>query len=217
MTRIMIDLETASTETNAAILAVGAVSFDIGVDSLAAGIKPGSCFYATIPLEWYYENTPPWEYDISRDTLDWWNNQSDLAREALTESPVEYGPRSLCEALTAWIVRQGLDRMGEGEVWANSPTFDLAILRHMYGNECHMGLVQYTEGGVIYNRTVPPWHFRQERDYRTYRSVFPKEAGNAWDDVSLSGQFVGHRADHDAIRQARVIQIVEAQRRATRQ
>lgn len=110
---VMIDIETLGTGRDAAIVQIGAVSFDLdqGVTAeLAADI----------------DLTDPQLGVIDADTVRFWLNQSNEARSAvlLTQS----GRVPLKQALR-WLANfVG----GAGYVWAKPPQFDLRILRDAY-------------------------------------------------------------------------------------
>ena len=77
-TAIMIDLETLSTDTDAAILSIGAVKFDPFEDELTN--PQMDKFYARISLE------NDLNLSISDSTLEWWAKQSQEAQdEAFSE------------------------------------------------------------------------------------------------------------------------------------
>ena len=135
---VMLDLETLGTGNRAAIISVGAVKFDPLRDDL-----PWRNFKANVSM------ASAMRYgDVTPSTLEWWFGQSDVARLASLESPMEledalakfsdfFGPQSLL-------------------VWGNGATFDNVILRSAY---VAVGL-------------EPPWHFRHDRCHRTVRDMF---------------------------------------------
>lgn len=111
--------------------------------------------------------------EIDAGTLDWWLHQGEVAKEQLT------GGEELANVLSDfrdWYIAHGFD-----EVWANSPSFDCEMLEYAYS------AVGQSE----------PWHFQDERDFRTVRSL--PIANN----IEQDG--VGHDALDDAIYQARVV------------
>lgn len=134
--RAMIDIETLGTEPGCVIVSIGAVRFDLehGVtDSLFVSVDPESC--QALGME------------IDAGTLAWWLGQPAEAREQLTGGDdLEIALREL---------RAFVD--GAEEVWANSPSFDLAILDEAFDA---VGLSS-------------PWEFWEQRDYRTLRETLP--------------------------------------------
>ena len=117
-THVMIDLETLSTETNAVIIALGAVKFD----PEAEGIQSG--FYLRIDAD-----GQPQIFDRHMDpkTVMWWMSASqDDARKALLSTDAIDLPSAL-SGFDEWF---GLESM---PVWGNGATFDNMILRSAYG------------------------------------------------------------------------------------
>lgn len=155
--RVMIDIETLGTDPGAAIVSIGAVRFTIAdgvVDELFVSVDIESCQRAGL--------------EIDAGTVAWWLGQSTEARKQLT------GGRDLEPALRE--VRAFVD--GADEVWANSPSFDCAILAEAFDR---VGL-------------STPWAFWEQRDYRTCRAVLE------WPDRDQDG--VAHDALDDARYQA---------------
>lgn len=156
----MIDIETLGLEPGAAILSIGAVTFS------ESGL--GDPFYEEVSLP----SCQSAGLEIDAGTLDWWLNQSDQVNSVLT------GGQPLEEVLaefTAWL--PATDR----EIWANSPSFDCAILEAAYqavGREA-------------------PWTYEDKRDVRTIKSlpIAP--------DLEMEGN--EHDALDDAKYQARVV------------
>jgi hypothetical protein len=131
--RVMVDIETLGLNPGCVVVSIGAVRFDVdGLgDEFSRSVDRESCESAGL--------------ETDADTLEWWRNQGEEAREVLT------GGVGLETALT------DLSRFyGDAtEVWANSPSFDLEILA-----------AAYDAVGV-----VEPWEFYQERDVRTLKSL----------------------------------------------
>lgn len=115
----MVDIETFSTETNAAIVSIGAVfmSFDRGF--------LGSEFYYSIDLKSSVDSGG----HMQPETVGWWMQQSDEARKILFKNTV-----SLRHALLG--LSDFLDSHdGDPRVWGNGATFDNVILRSAYKSE----------------------------------------------------------------------------------
>lgn len=133
MMRVMVDIETLGLDRGAAILSIGAVKFDIEEigDTFEASISRESCEAAGLTVD--------------EGTLEWWQDQSDAAREVLD------GGDDLEDVLQDFTLWAG----GADEVWANSPSFDCEML---------------IEAGKAVG--VPmPWEFYEERDVRTVKSL----------------------------------------------
>jgi len=76
-THIVIDLETLSTETNAAVTSVGLVSVAQGADGKYAIVGELEC---QIDIEEYDWRQYKQHFDISANTVGWWLGQLDSAR-----------------------------------------------------------------------------------------------------------------------------------------
>ena len=113
MNNVMVDLETMGTNSDAAIISIGAVKFDLKnqkitdrfdkvVDlksSMAAGLK------------------------VDPDTITWWLQQSDEAR-----APFKQEATDLKEALQDFAIWIGDD----AKIWGNGAAFDNVILENAY-------------------------------------------------------------------------------------
>jgi len=109
----MIDIETMSTASNAAILSIGACEFD------EFGIEENT-FYNTISLEHCIARG----LNVDGDTVKWWMSQSDEARSALFKGNV-----ALVDALgnfKDWFPK------GNVQVWGNGSDFDNVIVQNAF-------------------------------------------------------------------------------------
>ena len=129
---VMLDIETVGTEPGAAIASIGAVRFDTdGVDGE---------FFESVDIE----SCQAYGLQIEADTLAWWLEQSEAARDQL------HGGNELDDAL------KKLTRFVDGRtVWANSPAFDVVLLEAAYD---------------AVDRPTP-WRYYRCRDYRTLRET----------------------------------------------
>jgi DNA polymerase III epsilon subunit-like protein len=131
--RVMVDIETLGLERGAAILSIGAVRFGPGLlgDQYEGHISLSSAQEAGL--------------EIDANTLEWWLDQDEQAREQLTKG---IDIREVLRSFSEWY--------GDAdEVWANSPSFDCELLEHAFeavGMEA-------------------PWEFYDERDYRTVKTL----------------------------------------------
>lgn len=112
MINVMIDLETFSTRSNAAIVSIGAVKFqdDQILDTFYCTVDAMSCKQAGL--------------HIDKETVAWWSKQSKEARDALLVDP-----QPLEQALnkfTAWFGTQSLP------TWGNGAGFDNVIMENAY-------------------------------------------------------------------------------------
>lgn len=143
MLDVMVDLETMGRGPGCAIVAIGAVQFDLRKGEI------GDQFYATIDLESCVKQG----LTLDPDTIMWWMGQGDEARKALTRNTMPL-PIAL-DAFTLFL--QGCGALNEIKVWGNGPSFDNAILSRAY-EVC--GIEQ-------------PWKFWNDRCFRTLRAMFP--------------------------------------------
>ena len=176
-THVMVDIETLSTKKNAVIVSIGAVRFDPRA-TLEEPVKLPNWFYSIVGV-------PSQQHrHIEPSTLSWWFKQNESARKAVEEALVcrEHYTAAL-DRFAEWLLVGGEPQA----IWANSPSFDLVILRDAFEN---------TELRGSTPRTCP-WSFRAERDFRTLRRLFPGTG---------SGACNAHNALADAAWQARTTQ-----------
>ncbi|MBN1138853.1 MAG: 3'-5' exoribonuclease [Anaerolineae bacterium] len=115
MKHVMLDLETMSTMSNAAIVAIGAVVFDPDTGEM------GKTFYCNVDLE----SCVARGLHIQGNTVMWWLERSEEARMALLSDrlPLDKALRQFSRYLQA---------LGEVCVWGNGATFDNVIIANAY-------------------------------------------------------------------------------------
>ena len=160
--RVMLDIETLGTDPGAAVLSIGAVAFDTNGPT-------GATFHRQIRLS----SCQAAGLEIDAETLAWWLDQDDAAKDVLT------GGEDLETVLGEFI--EWYRDCNPSEVWANSPSFDCAIL------EAAFKAVGRRE----------PWTYYEQRDVRTIRNL-PAA-------VELDRTGIEHDALDDAIHQAREV------------
>ena len=113
MKHVMLDLETLGTVSDACIMSIGAVKFDLESDKI-----DDLGFYASVSVDSNLEL----KRRIQEDTLIWWMNQGESAKGVFNESK-----QHLRTALTDFS-----DWVGDGEyqVWSNGADFDIPMLAH---------------------------------------------------------------------------------------
>ena len=165
---VMIDIETMSTAPNAAILAIGAVTFTVdgGVD-------------ATTAREWLVDlgDSVAHGGQMDADTVLWWTQQSERARRGLVATR-QLREHAALEGL-AWMLSC---LPGKPAIWANGTDFDLTILRSALHRHGMRDL----------------WAFWQQRDLRTLRKLMthvPAPA-RAEDDKHGALRDSVHQAEH---------------------
>lgn len=138
----MLDLETYDTAPSAVILSIGAVKFD-----------EDGCYeriYINCAAPHHIEQQKLRGRTVSDSTMQWWEKQSEQARQVFTDP----GSVSLEVALDLFA-----NFLGTGaKVWGNGSDFDNVLLinaYHMYGM-----------------RT--PWKYHDSRCFRTLKNLAPR-------------------------------------------
>lgn len=165
---IMIDLETLAISEDCTIASIGAVLFDTKSDA----IGKSALWKCNLKQDRY----------IDPDTVKWWLQQSQQAIGDTFLGETVTLSHALNE-LYELIKRSGIER-----VWANSPTFDLAALKHAYnqiGHKC-------------------PWTYRQECDVRTTSTILKLYGQDVADWVKFEG--TAHNPVDDCIYQSKCVQ-----------
>jgi len=163
----MVDIETLSSEPDGAIIAIGLCVFNEGaiLDSSEILIDPR--------LAPGHRNP---------DTLNWWNEQDPEVFKKMMSGTIP--PWTACE-----IMNEHFKVWEPKTLWANPPTFDISMLRHLF---------------KMYDQPFP-MHYTSERDFRTMKS-FAKEMGIDYSEPYNSR--TAHDAESDAICQAQALQII---------
>ena len=171
--KLMIDLETLGTSNKAHVLSLGVAFFDDEKihHSSHLLIKPDG-----------QEGR-----ERSYSTFMWWLKQAS-ENPAAAKGIMEGERLHIDRALS--VLTDMINTHRPKEVWANSPTFDCAILRDLYEQSPIM---------------ETPWPFWAERDFRTLKAV----TGG----IVPAFEGVQHNAEADAIYQAKcVIHLLSGQR-----
>lgn len=146
---VMIDLETMSVESNAAIVSIGAVKFDpygtIGVLN-----DPNDPEYAPFHQRVELYSLEEAGFHFSGHTIKWWLEQSDAARTALLDDPV-----NIATALSRFYMWFGDTSL---PTWGNGAGFDNVILRNAFQRL----------GGTC------PFKYSHDRCFRTMKALFPE-------------------------------------------
>ncbi|MGI0134541.1 MAG: 3'-5' exonuclease [Candidatus Micrarchaeaceae archaeon] len=118
---VMIDMETMSTEPDAALLSLGGVLFDPHGESVK------DTFYGNVELQSCLDAG----LRANAGTFYWWLTRSEFARTAVLGDRVP-----LCRALsdfTDWFRKSGASR-----IWSHGATFDIVVLERAY-RALHLG------------------------------------------------------------------------------
>lgn len=111
MRNIMIDLETMGTDSDAAIVSIGAVEF--------SHLGLGRTFYSPINLQSNLEDGR----SVTGSTIEFWLKQDEAARLALCD--IKSSLRTILYQLSDWMPADPI-------VWGNGATFDNVILANAY-------------------------------------------------------------------------------------
>lgn len=169
----IIDWETCSTENNAKVLAVGMTAFDIQVESTIDELKANT-FSINITNE---------DQDgrhVSKDTMEWWSQQSDEAKADLETPPKVSLTAALLKIVNFCKEHEVQHLIGNGE------NFDNAIL----ADACKQCGIDY------------PVAFWQDADLRTMKLM----AGLSNSKAVFPKGLIPHKASDDAIFEAMVAQ-----------
>lgn len=115
---IMVDLETLSTASHAAIVSIGAVKFNKDV---MGAVNTDDVFYAVVNVETALDLG----CHVSGGTLSWWMGQSDQARAVFADKRQQPLQKVLAD-FAAWFDHDGYN------VWGNGSDFDNVILSNAY-------------------------------------------------------------------------------------
>lgn len=172
----MLDLETLSTKTHAAVISIGVCAFDQDQKVIAS--------------EGWAIRAADWHGHVDPKTVKWWMEQNEAARNYSFS-----GTTSSLDAALAY--KNFVDQWGGDELWANDPDFDVTILKHWWERvqEHHRFILGDFPGG--------PLRHRLPRSYRTIVAE-AKRLGISTDHV-FSPSSVAHNPVDDACNQARVV------------
>lgn len=177
MKRVMLDLETTDKIPGAAIMSIGAVEFDTETGEL------GREFYAEINLISCYAIG----LHSGQETMDWWREQSEEAKELLhvIQQPVSDKVLHIITALLNFNEFLLSFEDKDIQVWGNGANFDNSILGAAY-----RAASAHSADGI-----KPAWDFWNDRCYRTLKGIFK--------DVKVVREGTYHHALHDAKTQAK--------------
>ena len=195
---IVIDLETVSLKSDAAIVSIGATTFipdavivsdepvEFGVFDAVIGTDIPATFEAVVNVM----SCITAGLDTDGATCKWWSERSDEAKASVLATPVLLS--SALEALSDWIgVLRG--KFGAVKIWCQGTDFDIPILTNAY-RACGLPL---------------PWKYREVRDARSH---FLESVGRFYEvdddiydlvpDMPDGEEWVKHSALSDARRTA---------------
>jgi hypothetical protein len=171
MRHAMIDLETLSTTSRAAVRQIGWATFD--PDAREDGVLASGCIWLEVQPQLDRGHR------MDFDTVCWWLQQSQGARDRMSQPPVL--PRMPSEGLAS--LDDAIGWSSISGVWSHGATFDLPILTNLYA----------TAG------RKEPWGYKAARDTRTLFDL-------AGPSLVWASNEVLHSAEHDAVAQAITVQ-----------
>ena len=128
MNDIMLDIETLSTNSNAVILSIGAVQFD-----LKSG-EVGKSFHVKLHTEEQVKNGGV----VSPSTAKWWSEQTQEAQD-MVFSGERLKMLDALKQFNNWISDNFKDT-DDTRMWGNGATFDNVIVRNLY-SRCNLPFV----------------------------------------------------------------------------
>lgn len=148
-TDVMLDLETMGNKSNAAIVSIGAVEFNIETGEM------GREFYKVVDLQSCLDAG----LNVNGSTIYWWLQQDDEARKRICEKGgLLY---DVLSRFNTWME----DCVDKVRIWGNGARFDIGILEDAY-----LALQPC--------KLQTPWYFRSEMDVRTLVSFAPNIKAN---------------------------------------
>ena len=162
-TDLMFDAETFSVNSNAGMISIGAVLFNV-----AKGIEDRQEFKMNINLQEIIDNP---RFHVSSSTLAWWITQNSKAFEAATTCP--HPLYNVLFDFNEWLrayTRPGKYEKQDVRIWSNGAGSDLPWLRNAYETL----------------KLDTPWLFYNERCYRTVKAMSQVQMQRVNDHDALS-------------------------------
>lgn len=176
MNHAMIDLETLSTQYDAAVVSIGVAIFnnDLIVASEGWALEPGSV-----------------HGHIDPKTVMWWMQQADAARAFSFTG-------TMMDSSVAFALKTLLAQHDVKEVWSKSPHFDHVVLENWWRriNDRTIAPRNMHVGDF-------PVHYRAPRDYRTLEAETIRMGFDSQEWAQYN--FVAHNPVDDAVTQARAV------------
>ena len=177
----MVDIETLSTQPDAAIITIGAVMFDPRGEDSEESLREHSTLFGPIT----FESNEQEGRHISASTIAWWLKQAPEAQAGLFDGD-QVPLRAALEKFRQWVNNA---KPAATRLWCKDPDFDAVILSDAFRK---LGLFW-------------PFKFWETRSVRTCMELaYPP--GGLRGDFPQIGVGVAHNAVDDSIRQALSIQ-----------
>ena len=174
---LMIDIETMSARVNASILTIGATYFDPRTLDTEEQLREQSALFGPIS----FQSNEKEGRHFSPQTMEWWLQQSQEAQAALFEGNI-LPLRAALEQFRQWVINL---KPAPSFIWANSPSFDCAIV-HNAMDQLNM---------------MWPFKFWEERDVRTIRHLAYPDGDHPNFETGTA-----HNAVDDCIKQVLLVQ-----------
>jgi hypothetical protein len=178
---MMLDIETLGREPGCAVLSIGATMFNPDDPDSRDHLLDSNHFYVAINNFDSLSNG----FGADPETLKWWKKQ-----KVWSQLGAEIANSNVTVAKSCELLSEFSDRHRPVKIWANSPTFDIEILKSLF-----------RKSGVSY-----PFSYRQEMDFRTTMELaFKTRDQRPVRTEEISNRFLPHHALGDAIHQAHQI------------
>tara|TARA_B100000700_G_scaffold88627_1_gene99951 strand:- start:70120 stop:70701 length:582 start_codon:yes stop_codon:yes gene_type:complete len=175
-----IDLESMSLRTDAVIVSVGVVFFDLEeVDTFEDLLKRGTILYVSAE-----EQAKNGGRRADSDTLDWWRKRPEDVQDQLSHKGVS--PAMLADLMTQMMWANNTKR-NNTRWYARGPQFDIAKLEDLFW--------QF--------EVTSPWHYRKPRCSRTFLEEHGVEDDGK---IAFPAGMIPHNALHDAAFEAFMMQ-----------
>lgn len=173
---MMLDIETLGVKSGDSIMSIGASVFNSTNDPKIIG-NESNHFYRVLSM-----------FDLNNHgfltddvTLKWWKDQAIWKTLLAQTRDSNVGVRKACEDFAHFITHEAKP----DKIWANSPSFDIEMVRYMFRK-----------------MEIPfPVHYQQEMDFRTLMELTYPARENRPSRI-FSGHDVKHHALGDAIEQS---------------
>lgn len=141
---IMLDLETIATSSNACIVSIGAVLFDVN--------EVTDEFYVNLSAI----QGQQLGFDVDVATMFWWMDQSEEAQNGWRKGDV-YKVEQGLHAFSRWVANIKEETGQSPCMWGNGSDFDCVVLGNAYSQ----------------TRIGRPWSYSKNRCYRTMKNLCP--------------------------------------------
>lgn len=121
MKDIMLDIETLGTDSNAVIVSISAVAFDMVTGEIGEEFEVGINI-----LEQIIEGGK-----IDSETTQWWSEQSKDAKRTLTDLQALPTEQAL-NAFNHWLNNTSTAYLKDTKLWGNGSNFDNVLVRNLY-------------------------------------------------------------------------------------